>query len=317
MALSNYPNGFADGMALKGVPVEIPHPGKVFWVNNSSVLPDGGIGGSDGNPGTYLKPFSTLDGAIGKCKANRGDVIYVMPGHSETITSAAAIDFDVAGVRCVGLGHGSKMAEVEFNHASATVAIGADNVILENLRFNSSITTVGAAIVVEDGVDFAVVRNCVFDVDAAGTDEFTDCINFVNDNTGCLVENCLFDMGIAAAVSAIHMDADTAKLTIRNNVIRGDYSTACIVGDTTLSTNLDINGNLLENGIGGNLGTEPGIELLTGTTGTIRNNYIVCNLATKAASVVADTCMLFENYYNEDASGAATGGIIGAASADD
>jgi hypothetical protein len=82
-------------------------------------------------------------------------------------------------------------------------------------------------------------------------------------------------------------------------------------------TNILIQGNKLIQGIGGNIGTEPGIELLTGTTGVIADNYIVCNLATLAASVVADTCFLFQNYYNEDVSGAATGGIIGAASAND
>lgn len=315
MTISNYPRGFAHGVAIRGVPVDVPHPGKVFWVNNSSVLPEGGIGGSNGNDGTYLRPFSTLDYAIGRCTANRGDVIYVMPGHTETITSAAAIDFDIAGVKAIGLGHGSKMAEIEFNHASATVAIGADNVVIENLRFNATITTVGAAIIVEDGVDYAVIRGCLFDVDTAGTDEFTDCINFVNDNSYCVVEGCTMDMGIAAAVSAVHMDADTAFMKISGNVIRGDYSTACIVGDTTLSTNLLIEDNLLMNGIGGNVGTEPAIELLTGTHGVIRRNDIVCNLATKAASIVADTCFLFENYYNEDVTG--TGGIIGTASADD
>ena len=315
MGISSFPNGFAQGVSIRGVPVDVPHPGQVFWVNNSSVLAEGGITGSNGNDGTYRKPFSTIDYAIGKCKANRGDVIYVMPGHSETIVEASAIDFDVAGVKIVGLGHGSKMSEIEFNHASATVAIGADNVVIENMRFNASITTVGAAIIVEDGVDYAVIRGCMFDVDTAGTDEFTDCINFVNDNSYCVVEDNVMDMGIAAAVSAVHMDADTAFISIRRNVIRGDYSTACIRGDTTLSTNVLIEDNLLVNGIGGNLGTEPAIELLTGTHGIIRRNDIVCNLATKAASIVANTCFLFENYYNEDVTG--TGGIIGTASADD
>ena len=102
MAVSNYPNGFQQGLLVRDVPLEIPHPGKVFWVNNSGVLPDQGIAGSNGNPGTYLKPFASVDYAIGRCKANRGDVIYVMPGHSETITAAQGVDFDVAGVTCVG-----------------------------------------------------------------------------------------------------------------------------------------------------------------------------------------------------------------------
>jgi len=87
------------------------------------------------------------------------------------------------------------------------------------------------------------------------------------------------------------------------------------VGDTTLSTNILISDNLLIQGIGGNIGTEPGIELLTGTTGVIQNNNIVCNLSTMAASIVADQCFYFQNYYNEDVTG--TGAIIGTASAND
>lgn len=317
MPLSHFPNGFRDGVSIKGVPVEIPHPGKVFFVNGSTVLADGGVTGSDGNKGTYQQPFATIDFAVSKCTANRGDVIYVMPGHVETIDAASALDLDVAGIRLIGLGHGTKQARLDFTAAAGTVAVGADDVIIENMNFHANVDSVALGLVIEDGVDHCVVRDCSFDVETSGTDEFDIAIQMVNNNTGTLIENCTFDMGIADAIAAIKMDADTDKTTIRNCVIRGDYSTANINGDTTLSTNVDINGNLLENGIGGDLNAQPGIELLTGTTGTIRNNYIVCNLATKAASVVADTCLLFENYYNEDISGAATGGIIGTASADD
>jgi hypothetical protein len=110
-------------------------------------------------------------------------------------------------------------------------------------------------------------------------------------------------MGIGNAVAAIHMDADTALGTIRKNVIRGDYSTANIVGDTTLSTNILIEDNLLVNGVGGNLNAQPVIELLTGTTGVIRNNDYACDVASPNDAVVADTCMHFGNKYSETING--------------
>ena len=316
MGISSYPNGWKGGVVVKGVPLEIPNPGKVFWVNNSGVIPSGGIGGSDSNDGTYLRPFSTIDATIGKCLENRGDVIYVMPGHSETITTDSAVDFDVAGVRCIGLGHGGAMAQINFNATAATVAVGADDVIIQNMRFTADITVVADGIVVEDGVDEGIIRGCLFDVVAATTDEFVDCIRFVNDNTRWLIEGCTFDMDLGGAASAINMDADTDRLTIRKNVIRGDYSVANITGSTALSTNLDIDNNLLENGIGGNINGQPVIDLVgIASTGTIRDNYIVCDVATKTASIVASACLLFENYYNEDVTG--TGGLIGTVSADD
>ena len=121
MPVSRYPRGFAAGVEIQDLPVEVTAPGQIFYVNNSAVLPVGAKAGSDSNAGTRLQPFSTIDYAIGKCTANRGDIIFVMPGHSETITAASAIDLDVAGVRLIGLGHGAKMAEIEYNHADATV----------------------------------------------------------------------------------------------------------------------------------------------------------------------------------------------------
>ena len=315
---SRFQQGFKDGVSIRGVPISLMHGGRVFHVNNSGVLPPKGISGSDGNDGlTPERPLSTLDAAIGKCTASRGDVIVLHPGHDETVSAADAIDIDVAGVTIIGVGNGSLMPTIRYDNATATVAIDADNVTIENVRFLADVTAVAVGIDIKDGADYATIRGCHFGVVAEGTDEFNDAIMTNNASNNATIEDCVFDMGIAGAVSAIAMVEDTDRTIIRRNIIRGDYSTANIRGATTLSTNLLIQGNVLENGIGGNLNAQPVIELLTGSTGTIADNYCVCNLATKAASIVADTCLLFENYYNEDISGAATGGIIGTASADD
>lgn len=305
--ISNFPNGFANGVSIRGVPLALSHPGNVFWVDSGA--------GSNGNKGTFDRPFATIDYAVGRCTANNGDIIFVKPGHAETISTAAAIDLDVAGIALIGLGSGDDMPEIEFDNAVATVAIGADNVSVKNIRFNATVTAVAVGVNVEANVDYCTIEDCTFNVDAETTDEFEHSIRLVDGNVGCVIQRNTIHMGLGGAVAAIHLDADTAYTEIRDNYITGDYSTACIVGDTTLSTNILIKGNILVQGIGGNIGTEPGIELLTGTTGVIADNYIVCNLATKAASIVADQCFLFENYYNEDVTG--TGGLIGAVSADD
>jgi len=52
----------------------------------------------------YYSPLPTLDYAIGKCTAGRGDTIYVCPGHAETLATASAVTFDVDGVEVVVLG---------------------------------------------------------------------------------------------------------------------------------------------------------------------------------------------------------------------
>lgn len=308
MAISNYPGGFQNGLLVKGVPIEVPHPGKVFWVNNSSVIPDGGIGGSNGNPGTYLKPFSTIDYAIGRCKANRGDVIYVMPGHSETITGASGVDFDVAGIRIIGLGYGSKMARIDFTNAAATATVDADDVCLINLNFHANVTGVTLGLSLITLATDCLIKDCVFSVETAATDEFERAINV---GVGCdrlVIEGCKIDMGLGGAAAAIALIGATTDVLIKNNMIRGDYSEACIESATTASVNVHIVDNDLLNGISTNINTEPVLECgaLT-TSGFVARNYILSDLATQAAATVGTDFVYYENFRSDEKGAGITG----------
>ena len=223
----------------------------------------------------------------------------MLPGHTETLTTADQIDLDVAGISVIGLGNGTDRPTFTYTVAAGEIVVGADNVLIENIVCNSSVTATLIAIDIEDGVDYCTIRNCQFGVDLEGTDEFNNTIVLKNNNTGCVIENNLIDMDIAGAVNGILLDADTARTVIRNNVILGDFSTANIFADTALSTDLLIQGNILVNGEGGDLGTEPNIELITNTTGIITDNYCVCNVASDDAAVVGDAMMNFNNQYSE------------------
>ncbi len=100
---SNFPNGFAAGVTIRGIPLLQAHPGEVFWVSNSTVLPKGGKNGSNGNKGTRLEPFATITYALTKCTADRGDIIVLGAGHSDSLAAggAGALTLNVAGVAIV------------------------------------------------------------------------------------------------------------------------------------------------------------------------------------------------------------------------
>lgn len=259
-------------------------------------------------------PLATIDAAVGKCTANKGDVIFVLPGHVETIT-ATDITVDIAGVSVIGVGTGSLTPQIKHNHADAEVSIAADNVTWHGIRHSADVTDVKVAIEIEAGIDYCTVRNCTFDVVTTGTDEFLVSVRTGDASNFALIEGNYFNMGLGAAVAAISFTADTDSTIVCNNIAIGDYSTANINGITTASTNLLIEKNLLMNGSTLNFGTEPCIELVTQSTGIIRDNDIVCNLATMIASIVADECILFRNYYNEDVT-PGTGAVMGTPSAD-
>lgn len=303
MTLTNFPNGITS----MGTPLISGCTGSVFFVN--SVI------GKTGNTGTDTKhPLAGIDAAIGKCTANKGDIIYVMPNHYEAITTAGLIDADVAGISIIGIGTGTDMPQIDYTAAAGSVVIGAANVTIKNINFHANVPDIVVGVNIEAGIDHAAVVGCRFDVETTGTDEFLISIQTNDASNFALIEGNDIDNGLGASVHAIKFTADTDGTIVRGNTIQGDYSTANIGGITTASTKLNIDNNLLINGGTLALNTEPVIELLTASTGIVQNNFIVCNLATKLASIAADSVMLFENYYNEDITG--TGGLIGTVSAD-
>src|SRR3990167_6160943 len=172
-----YPTGFSTGITVRGLPLSVSHPGEVFYVNNSGVLPVGGVGGSNGNPGTYGKPWATCEGAInnGKVKASRGDVIFAMPGHAETISTATALNMDKAGVALIGLGTGGLLPTLTFDTAT-TAAINwtADYCTLQNFNLVGNFLSIDTAIMNSGGAGMTV-QNCTFS-DTSAILGFLSCI---------------------------------------------------------------------------------------------------------------------------------------------
>lgn len=163
MPMSNYPNGFPGGVTIRGVPIAQTHPGKVLWVSNvtTGLLP-GQRGGSDGNRGTFDSPFATLAGAIAQCAAGRGDIILIKPGHAETIVSATALLFNVAGVAIVGLGVGSSRPTFTFTTANtAKIPVSAANISIQNCVFVGNFLSIATCFLLTTAPDFTVDR-CAF-----------------------------------------------------------------------------------------------------------------------------------------------------------
>lgn len=154
---SKFPNGFTNGVTIRGVPLQQAQPGEVFYVNGTSVLAKGGVGGSDGNPGTYQKPFATLDYAIGRCTAGRGDIIFIMPGHTETISSATALNLDVAGVAIVGLGVGASRPTFTLDTATTTtIPVSAAGITFSNCRFLANFADIVSVFTLTTAANFCL-----------------------------------------------------------------------------------------------------------------------------------------------------------------
>lgn len=222
MPTSNFPGGFAEGVSIRGLPITLTHPGKVFWVGNSSVEGPNQRGPRDSGPGTFNEPFSTLDYAVGRCVAGRGDIIFVKPGHAESIASATALVLDVAGIAIVGLGRGSLRPTLTFTTANtASIPVSAANITLHNILFVANFAAVAKVFTVSTADDFTV-----------DTCEFRDTssiLNFVSiittgtttaDNDGLTFSNNrVIGLGTTAATTPLNVLSTSDRVTIEDNYI--------------------------------------------------------------------------------------------------
>ena len=134
MAFSNFQHGFKAGVTIRGIPIEVTHPGRVFWVGNNVTRLDNEKTAADGNDGTFLAPFSTIEGALNASAvvASRGDVVFVRPGHTLAVTSETTLALDKAGVAIIGLGSGADRPTLTHTAPSGTVLVTAANVTFKN-----------------------------------------------------------------------------------------------------------------------------------------------------------------------------------------
>jgi hypothetical protein len=220
---ANYPAGFTNGLTVRGLPLNVSHPGEIFWVNNSSVLAKGAVGGSNGNPGTYKQPFGTIEYAKGRATASRGDIIMVMPGHAETITTTTDLALDKAGVAIVGLGAGSLRPTLTFaTNTTANIPITAANVSVKNILFVSNkadVASVFTATGTATPKDF-----CVEDCEFRDTSAILNFLTIITGNATAnsldglyFARNRISSLGTTALTTAIKLLAAANRQTHIDN----------------------------------------------------------------------------------------------------
>ena len=272
MPFSNFPNGFANGVAIRGMPILNSYGGNIFWVDSGS--------GSNTNDGTHVRPYATLDYAVGKCTANNGDLILVKAGHTETVTAAGGLDLDVAGITIIGLGNGSDRPTVNFTTAvTADMDVGADNITISNFLFTGGIDALTGPIDV-NAADFTMMDCETKDVTGQATDFIV-----ADANANRLMIDGWTHRGAAAAggASALQIVGGDGA-TVRNFFIDGNFDTAAIENVTTAATNLTINGGANGSYIRNRNSADVCFTAVATTTGNVGPN-IYARVADNAANI--------------------------------
>lgn len=309
MSQTNYSAGFANGVSIRGLPVVQTHPGKVFWVSNATTKLVGQHPGSDGNKGTFDAPFATLEYAIDRCTANRGDLIIVKPGHAESIIDATSLAFDVAGVAIVGLGVGTKRPTLTYTTANtATIPVSADNVSIQNFNFSGNFLSIASAFTVAAAAYFSIEKCSFTDVSAIKGFLSVVTTTVAANSDFLLVDNCYIKSDATTKSTAPIVILNTmAGLTLTNNFVNQTVaqnnvsqfvSHAALVLDS-----VRIDNNKIQTV---NTDTATGAVLLTtsATTGSgIISNNSVFGLDVAAALMITAAAVqygLFNNLWSGD-----------------
>jgi hypothetical protein len=288
---------FPYGASAFGVPqiaasYSIPiSTGNYFWV--SSVI------GSNSNSGiTPQQPFATIKYALSRCVANNYDCVIMMPGHAETISSAAYVT-PVAGTTLCGIGTGSLRPTLTWSLTTSTIVCSAANLTFQNFLCNNSVTEVvtlfscSAADITFNGVDYN---------EGGGA---YSVVSFVTGSSACnrlAVQNCFHTtttITTTAGAGWINLvGGDGIKIwdnVFMVNRVISSATAGAIVCLTTPLTNISI----LRNTIGSMTSSSVvvGISLVACSTGLVAYNTVANLGKTALAGTIAiANCMGAQNF---------------------
>jgi hypothetical protein len=248
-----------------------------------TLLPPGGQvvayvrsgGPVDGDsPSIQARLYTTLNKALALCRSGRGDIVVVLPGHSESISAADQMSNLKAGTIILGCGHGSLRPTFTWTAAASTFLLDVANVRLHNLNLNlepgTGTVTVAAPITVSAAgcgifgcrilfgtdannkvtigitttaaaTDFQFVGNRCFGATAA---ECTTFMRLVGNVRPVLINNVIVGASSAAAVGLIQFlttlssDVMIDGLHIRNNKASSSQAITGMAGITGYANNL-------------------------------------------------------------------------------
>lgn len=273
-----------------------------WWVLKSSARPTGMESTLDG------KLLPTIKEAFSHCRSGQNDVIFVLPGHTETIDSAFTTTTNktlVAGTKIVGLGNSleSNAPLLTWNATGSTFAVDVADVTVANLAMTTSIDNVAEGFGVT-GAGFKFLNNRV-SVGLAGPLDFTIFIDLEAASDRALIAgNTMY--GVTGAGSVITLSAAATGQKIAGNKITGvptHVSTAGLINIAAACLDLSIEDNDLFATLANSTACILAADVAM--TGTIRRN----TYAIKAAGTATNGFVLaaggsqllvhFENYVSD------------------
>ena len=268
---------------------------------------------------------STLASGLARCRAGKGDVVYVLPGHTETVSVTTMLDNLVSGTQIIGCAPFGSGLMPTFTFAGTTTTsvwtIDDANVTINGLRFECTGADSMDTPIVWTGAGGRFQNNFV----TLGSDTTHDCDVFLTAGTGAtdlqIVRNKFKSQSTAVTTNVILVSGTAVEgVTIAGNYMRATLSSATggMIAVTSAATNLDIYDNVMRNFVEDGVGIRISDVACTGLIynnffggtdagGTVANNVKCVSFAGTSHLVRA-----FQNFATDEDSGS---GVLSPAAA--
>lgn len=286
--LSQFYPGFRDGFKIPLANVQgngVLSFGNMYWVNS--------VSGSDvGNNGRDPSaPLATLGAAATAATAANDDVIFLMPGHAESVTTAAYATLSKSGVSVLGLGNGRLRPVFTFKtSAAAQMIFSGANVRVDNVVFDFTgidAIVAGLSVTAAD----VIFTNCDFLTNSATTGAVLGILTAAT-ATRFRIENCRFlgpAVNSGTTTTACIQHESGIDYVIRNNEFKGKMTQAILNVATVLGGLIDSNRFVIGTGI-------VAITVAAASTPFITNNRI--NVASGTTPITAAAGFVAGNVYS-------------------
>lgn len=293
---------FPAGVYL-GVGTVLPPGGNVHYVRSS--------GRQDGDPPDLAgRLHTTLNSALGQCRASLGDNVVLLPGHTETISAADQMSSLVAGTRIIGLGepYSDQRPTLNWTAATSTFLFDVAGTTLSNciLNMNATAATVVAAPITVTAAGCKItgckvhvatsntqLATVPFTVDTNGSDFFFSGNDVWTTGAGTFATNPTYHLKIAATVRNIKI--------IGNDFFGGTAAGTGLIEATAAPTNVRIIGNYMQNMFATSTSC---LVLIAATTGIVAyNSWAVGNDGVSSAQglTVPGNVRCFQNFSADEA----------------
>ena len=288
---------------------ENPTTGRIFLVGKTTLpryneYTEAYSSYADGVPVVY----TTVKLAMAQCVASRGDVLLVMPGHTETLSSATAMLLNIAGVTILGLGSGSLRPTFTLDTAATTkIPVSAANITIRNCIFVANFADIATCFLLTTAPEFAVDK-CEF----RDTTSILNFLAIITTTVAVVADGLVFTnnkvalLGTTAATTPIKVLGTQDRITINDNyfVEAALSNTSAVLAHAALVvTNLEMARNRV---------FRPSTDSSSGafliTTSSTTNSGMVFDNKVQGADVAAALLVtagsiygMFNNLYDGDA----------------